>query len=51
LTVAGIFLRRNGYRLTASNADLVKIATGVAQSQFSLDEIAAWLRENSQPIR
>jgi death-on-curing protein len=51
VTVAGIFLRRNGYRLTASNADLVKIAMGVAQSHFSLDEIATWLRENSQTNR
>jgi len=49
VTVAGIFLRRNGYRLVASNADLLKVAMRIAQSQFSLDEIAAWLRENSQP--
>jgi hypothetical protein len=48
---AGIFLRRNGFRLTASDADLVKIAMGVARSQFSLEEIVAWLPENSQPIR
>ena len=49
-TAAGLFLRRNGYRLTASNADLVSVTMGIAQSQPSLEELATWLQENSQPI-
>lgn len=47
---AGLFLHRNGYRLTASNEDLVGITTRVAQSQASLEELATWLRDNSQPM-
>ena len=49
-TAAGLFLRRNGYRLTASNVDLVEITMRVAQSQASLEELGTWLRDNSQPM-
>jgi death-on-curing protein len=49
-TAAGLFLRRNGYRLTASNADLVNITMRIAQSQTGVAELAIWLRENSQPV-
>jgi len=47
---AGLFLRRNGYYLTASNANLVNITMRIARSQTSLDELASWLEKNSQPI-
>ena len=50
VTAAGLFLRRNGYRLTANNADLVAITMKIAQSQGDLEELTVWLRENSQPI-
>ena len=49
-TAAGLFLRRNGYYLTASNADLVNIAMRIARSQTSLDELSSWLEKNSQPL-
>ncbi|MBN1666417.1 MAG: type II toxin-antitoxin system death-on-curing family toxin [Anaerolineales bacterium] len=47
-TAVGLFLRRNGYRLTASNVELVAVTMSIAQSKASLAEIADWLRENSQ---
>jgi death-on-curing protein len=50
VTAAGLFLRRNGYNLTATNADLVEIAMGIARSQYTLEEITSWLQDNSQPI-
>jgi death on curing protein len=50
VTAAGLFLHRNGYRLTASNADLVAITMKIAQSQSSVDELTIWFRGNSQPI-
>ena len=50
VTAAGLFLRRNGYRLTANNADFVTITMKMAQSQGDLEELTAWFRENSQPI-
>jgi death-on-curing protein len=49
-TAAGVFLRRNGYRLTASNAELVAVTMSIAQSQGGLEELATWLRYTSQPI-
>ena len=50
VTAAGLFLRRNGYRLTANNADLVAMTMKTAQSQSDLEELTIWFRENSQPI-
>ena len=47
---AGLFLRRNGYYLTVSNANLVNITMRIARSQTSLDELSSWLEKNSQPI-
>jgi death-on-curing protein len=51
VTAAGLFLRRNGYRLIANNADLVAITMKIAQSQIDLEELTIWFRENSQPIK
>lgn len=50
VTAAGLFLRRNGYRLTATNVDLVAITMKIAQSQSNLEELTIWFRDNSQPI-
>ena len=50
VTAAGLFLRQNGYRLTASNTDLVAVTIRIAQSQCSVEELAAWLRDNSEPV-
>ena len=50
VTAAGLFLRRNGYRLTATNVDLVAITIKIAQSQSNLEELTIWFRYNSQPI-
>lgn len=51
VTAAGLFLRKNGYRLTASEADLVAITMRIAQSQGSLEELTIWLRNNSHPVK
>ena len=50
ITAAGLFLRRNGYRLTATNADVIAITMKIAQSQSNLEELTIWFRDNSQPI-
>ncbi len=49
ITAAGIFLLRNGYRLTASNTALEHFTLRVARSETTVDEIADWLRKHSQP--
>jgi death-on-curing protein len=50
VTAAGLFLRRNGCRLTATNADLVAITIKIAQSQRDVAELSNWLRDNSHPF-
>ena len=50
VTAAGLFLHRNGYRLAATNADVVAITMKIAQSQSNLEELTIWFRDNSQPI-
>ncbi len=49
-TAAGLFLRRNGYRLTASNAELAAITMVLAQSKASQAAVATWLEAHSQPV-
>jgi death-on-curing protein len=44
IAAAALFLRTNGYRLEATNAELVEFVLEVAQSQHTLDEITAWLQ-------
>jgi len=51
VAAAGLFLLQNGYRLTASNADLTDFALGVAQSRYTLEEIKTWLHAHIQPAK
>ena len=46
VTVAGIFLLRNGYRLTASPKELENFAVKIAVKKLDVTEIAAWLKEH-----
>ena len=50
VVAAGLFLRQNGYRLIATNEDLVSIGFGVAQSKYSLEEFASWLKANTKTL-
>lgn len=50
MAAAALYLRRNSGLLETSDAEFVRFTMGVAQSQFSLEEIAAWLKENSQKL-
>jgi death-on-curing protein len=47
ITTAALFLRRNGYRLKASHADVEKFTLQVAASRSELKEIADWLLAHS----
>ena len=51
VAAAGLFLLQNGYRLTASNADLADFAFGVAKSCYTLEEIKTWLHEHIQSVQ
>ena len=47
ITAAALFLRINGFKLTANPAELEKNTLLVAQNKMSLAEIADWLRQNA----
>lgn len=47
ITAAGIFLLRNGVRLTASNVELEQFTLQVARSDASQEEMDAWLKRHS----
>ena len=47
---AGMFLRLNGYRLTATQQDATLTMLALAASEISETDYAAWLRKNTIPI-
>lgn len=48
VTVCGVFLIRNGYRLHASPKELEDFAVKVATEHLAIAEIAAWLKAHSK---
>lgn len=48
ITVAAIFLSRNGVQLTATTKELEDFAVRVAVEHLSVDDIAAWLELHSK---
>ncbi|MBN1148775.1 MAG: type II toxin-antitoxin system death-on-curing family toxin [Anaerolineales bacterium] len=48
IAAAGLFLFRNGYRLTVANTELETFTIAIAQSQKTIEEIADWLHNNTQ---
>ena len=47
---AGLFLRLNGYRLTADQAQATLVILSVAAGSFSEEELTAWIRKNIEPL-
>ncbi|MEK9196082.1 MAG: type II toxin-antitoxin system death-on-curing family toxin [Patescibacteria group bacterium] len=47
ITTSGIFLMRNGYKMTASPKDLEDFAVKVAVDHLKVSEIAKWLEQSS----
>jgi death on curing protein len=51
ITAAGLFLIQNGYRLTATNTEMKKLALSVALTEIPFDQIAVWFRNHSQRVK
>jgi death-on-curing protein len=47
ITAAGIFLQRNGLRLTATNDEVEALALAVAQGAMTTEQIAAWFVQHT----
>ena len=50
ITSASLFLRLNGYRLTASNQELVNFTLQCAQGLISFEQMQTWLKSHSQSL-
>jgi death on curing protein len=50
ITATALFMRYNGYRLTASNDDVVTLMMQVAQGLITLEVITNWLLKNNTEI-
>jgi death on curing protein len=50
ITAAGLFLRINDFRLTASDSQLEDFTLKCAQGFISFKQMAAWLRDHSEKI-
>ena len=42
-------LEMNGYRVTASNDDVIALGLGLADGTYSYDDALDWVRKNSKP--
>ena len=49
LTAVGVFLAKNGFDLTASNAETYSSIVGLAAGEIGEEEFAAWIRGNIRP--
>jgi death-on-curing protein len=50
ITAAGLFLRINGYRLTASNQQLEVFTLQCAQHLVSLEQMTIWFESQSESV-
>lgn len=50
VVAAGVFLPLNGYKLTASDLETVRIMLAVTDGSLPENDVAAWLRDHIRPI-
>jgi death-on-curing protein len=50
ITAAGLFLLTNGFKLTASQADVESVTLRVATKDLDIDELAGWFKKNTQSV-
>lgn len=50
ITAAGMFLRINGYRLMAANAEVAAFTLACAQGGISLPEISTWFEQHAEQM-
>jgi death-on-curing protein len=51
IATAALFLEINGYRLTATNAELEEFTLRVTTTKPAVEEIAEWFRANTTRVR
>ncbi|MGB7266134.1 MAG: type II toxin-antitoxin system death-on-curing family toxin [Terracidiphilus sp.] len=51
VVAAGVFLPLNGYKLSASDGETVRVMLAVADGTTPEQELASWIRSNIQSLR
>lgn len=51
LTIAGVFLELNGFRLEAPEADAVRATLALSKHELRESDFATWLRDSSSTVR
>jgi death-on-curing protein len=50
VVAAGVFLPLNGYKLTASDGETVRVMLSVADGSMPEEELASWFRTHTVPL-
>jgi death-on-curing protein len=50
VVAAGVFLPLNGYKLTASDGETVRVMLAVADGSLAEQELASWFRTHTAPL-
>ena len=50
ITATGLFLWLNAHVLDVSNTEMVQFTLSCAQSQKTIEDITAWLKQHSKPL-
>jgi death on curing protein len=50
VVAAGVFLPLNGYKLTASDGETVRVMLAVADGSMAEQELALWFRTHTMPL-
>jgi death on curing protein len=49
IAAAALFLRRNGWQLSAINTEVEAITLRCTQSELPVDQLASWFADHTQP--
>lgn len=50
-TAASVFIEDNGYKITAKEGEIEKLALTIIKEKLSPEKIASWFEKNSQKIK
>ncbi|MGI8668302.1 MAG: type II toxin-antitoxin system death-on-curing family toxin [Aridibacter sp.] len=48
--LTNIFLKRNGYKISAKTSNLIELCLNVEADIWKIDEVENWMRENTESI-
>ncbi|MDQ3062943.1 MAG: type II toxin-antitoxin system death-on-curing family toxin [Acidobacteriota bacterium] len=49
--LTNLFLKRNGWKITAPTRELIEVVLAVESDDWKVDEIENWLRDKTEKLR